>query len=242
MKRKIRKFRGGGMDASKSDFNVPSTSYTPGPGDTGGEGGNVSNNKTVKGGGGSKIFNTIKNKVSNLQIQGPSVALSLAKQFVFDPLTKANRLRRAKGNMFIGGKKMPITRDYYRTENKPLDVMSKEGIQYQKDAGLISNKKPVVVGGGGSEAQQKCPDGTFPPCVTADKIDTTFKPKKFFNFKAYNSGGVSSGPPPKRGPNPQVPPIKMKKGKMNDMSCPHRPDGIKGVGAAIKGYKFIGVK
>ena len=58
---------------------------------------------------------------------------------------------------------MPITRDYYRTENKPLDVMSKEGIQYQKDAGLISNKKPVVVGGGGSEAQQKCPDGTFPP-------------------------------------------------------------------------------
>jgi len=64
----------------------------------------------------------------------------------------------------------------------------------------------------------------------------------FFNFKAYNSGGVSSGPPPKRGPNPQVPPIKMKSGKMNDMSCPHRPDGIRGMGAAIKGSKFIGVK
>jgi len=26
------------------------------------------------------------------------------------------------------------------------------------------------------------------------------------------------------------------------MSCPHRPDGIRGVGAAIKGHKFIGVK
>jgi hypothetical protein len=25
-------------------------------------------------------------------------------------------------------------------------------------------------------------------------------------------------------------------------SCPHRPDGIKGVGKAIKGFKFIGVK
>jgi len=145
--------------------------------------------------------------------------------------------------MLIGGKKMPITRDYYRTENKPLDVMSKEGIQYQKDAGLISNRKPPVIGvTGSSEAQQKCPDGTFPPCVTADKINPTPKPKKFFDFQAYNSGGVSSGPPPKRGPNPQVPPIKMKKGKMNNMSCPHRPDGIKGVGAAIKGYKFIGVK
>ena len=64
----------------------------------------------------------------------------------------------------------------------------------------------------------------------------------FFPFQAYNSGGVSSGPPPKRGPNPQVPPIKMKSGKMNDMSCPHRPDGIRGMGAAIKGSKFIGVK
>ena len=43
------------------------------------------------------------------------------------------------------------------------------------------------------------------------------KPKDdFLNFIAYNkgglSGGVKSGPPPRRGPNPQVPPIKMKKG------------------------------
>jgi hypothetical protein len=43
------------------------------------------------------------------------------------------------------------------------------------------------------------------------------KPKEnFFNFVAYNvgglSGGVRYGPPPKRGPNPQVPPVKMKKG------------------------------
>ena len=40
--------------------------------------------------------------------------------------------------------------------------------------------------------------------------------KDFFNFKAYKvgglSGGVRYGPAPKRGPNPQVPPVKMKKG------------------------------
>jgi hypothetical protein len=43
------------------------------------------------------------------------------------------------------------------------------------------------------------------------------KPKEnFFNFVAYKvgglSGGVSYGPPPKKGPNPNVPPVKMKKG------------------------------
>ena len=51
--------------------------------------------------------------------------------------------------------------------------------------------------------------------------------------------------PPLRGPNPQVPPVKMRNGKMTNkykMSCPHRPDGIRGMGAAIKGHKFIGVK
>tara|TARA_Y100000114_G_C11695462_1_gene295762 strand:- start:203 stop:892 length:690 start_codon:yes stop_codon:yes gene_type:complete len=50
------------------------------------------------------------------------------------------------------------------------------------------------------------------------KIDEDLiKPKEnFFDFVAYNvgglSGGVKSGPPPRRGPNSQIPPIKMKKG------------------------------
>jgi len=62
-------------------------------------------------------------------------------------------------------------------------------------------------------------------------------PRKFaFELKRGGlSGGVKSGPPPKRGPNPQG----MKKG---GMACPHRPDGIRGQGAAIKGFKFTGVK
>ena len=92
---------------------------------------------------------------------------------------------------------------------------------------------------------QLCPDGTPPPCKVEDVVSTKpTDPTDTFlgDFKAYNSGGVSSGPPPKRGPNPQVPPIKMKSGKMNNMTCPHRPDGIRGMGAAIKGHKFIGVK
>ena len=50
-------------------------------------------------------------------------------------------------------------------------------------------------------------------------------------FKAYKSGGVRFGPPPKKGPDPH--------GK-----CPFRPDGIRGVGAVEpgRGVKFVGVK
>ena len=107
-------------------------------------------------------------------------------------------------------------------------------------------KPPMTMGNDGPPQIQKCPDGTMPPCktetITANKPNT---PNFLSEFKAYNSGGVSYGPPPKRGPNPQVPPVKMREGKMTKkykMSCPHRPDGIRGVGAAIRGHKFIGVK
>jgi len=54
--------------------------------------------------------------------------------------------------------------------------------------------------------------------ATTKPVDTNLiKPTdNFFNFVAYRvgglSGGVSYGPPPKRGPNPQVPPVKMKRG------------------------------
>jgi len=34
----------------------------------------------------------------------------------------------------------------------------------------------------------------------------------------------------------------IKRSTGGSMSCPHRPDGIRGGGAAIKGMKFIGVK
>ena len=58
------------------------------------------------------------------------------------------------------------------------------------------------------------------------------KPKEnFFNFKAYKvgglSGGVRYGPPPKRGPNPNVPPVKLNKGSKKEVKAGyHRmPDG-----------------
>jgi len=56
------------------------------------------------------------------------------------------------------------------------------------------------------------------PIEATKPIDQSLiNPKdNFFNFKAYNTGGLSGGvrygPPPKSGPNSQVPPIKLKKG------------------------------
>jgi hypothetical protein len=78
------------------------------------------------------------------------------------------------------------------------------------------------------------------PIIPVKKTTESFTASNFFPFKAYKSGGVRFGPPPKRGPNPIVPPVKMKTGGRG--TCPHRPDGIKGVGKAIRGFKFIGVK
>ena len=56
------------------------------------------------------------------------------------------------------------------------------------------------------------------PVQATKPVDTDLiSPKdNFFNFVAYKTGGLSGGvrygPPPKRGPNSQVPPVKMKKG------------------------------
>ena len=56
------------------------------------------------------------------------------------------------------------------------------------------------------------------------------------------SGVLKKGPPPKRGPNPQVPPVKLKQG-----GCPHRETGvqsdIKGIKSVqVSGKKFIGLR
>ena len=107
-----------------------------------------------------------------------------------------------------------------------------------------SKRKTNMMAKRNNDGQQEIMPKIVEPVEATQPIDPLLiKPKnKFFDFVAYNSGGVSSGPPPKRGPNPQVPPVKMNKGKMSKMSCPHRPDGIRGMGAALKGSKFIGVK
>jgi len=95
----------------------------------------------------------------------------------------------------------------------------------------IKQTKPKPpMGGGGGEGQQLCPDGTMPPCKTTvdpNKANTANTANNFLkDFKAYNKGGgVPYGPPPSRGPNSQVPPIKFSRGG----------------GAAIRGTKFKGV-
>ena len=98
---------------------------------------------------------------------------------------------------------------------------------------LKDQKKVDVLGGEmlttGKTGPEPVRDGNqgnsrIKPIMPTTAISTTkpidkslIKPKdNFFNFVPYKvgglSGGVSYGPPPKRGPNPQVPPIKMKRG------------------------------
>jgi hypothetical protein len=65
---------------------------------------------------------------------------------------------------------------------------------------------------------QKIIQPVITPVQTTKPIDTSLiSPKdNFFNFVAYKTGGLSGGvrygTPPKKGPNSQVPPVKMKKG------------------------------
>ena len=76
-----------------------------------------------------------------------------------------------------------------------------------------TNTKKIGGGGDGNMITKK-----ILPVQATKPIDTNLiKPKdNFFNFISYKvgglSGGVSYGPPPRKGPNSQVPPIKMKKG------------------------------
>ena len=66
--------------------------------------------------------------------------------------------------------------------------------------------------------QQKVIQPVVTPIQTTKPIDTSLVSPKdnFFNFVAYKTGGLSGGvrygTPPKKGPNSQVPPVKMKKG------------------------------
>ena len=127
-----------------------------------------------------------------------------------------------------------------KSTGSPLDVMSKTGKDYLKDAGYGPFQGKPDTGGGGEG--QRCPDGTMPPCApqaastpavtpasTTPKSTWQLYPEDsdYITGKGYDTGGgVRKGPPPKRGPNPQVPPLLFSRGG----------------GAAIRGTKFKGVK
>ena len=199
MKRKIRKLRGGGMDASKADFKSPSVNKSANQG-----GGN---------GGGSKIGPVVKDVPFKKPLSSSqSFALGLAVPFAGTLINFAAK-QNYKGRQKFS-KKEGLYRDKYKTTGKVLQPNSAEGKKYLKKAGFGGNAPITPIGGGGGNNNNS---SIIPIAATKPVDPLLIKPKdNFFNFVAYNvgglSGGVSFGPPPKRGPNPQVPPIKLKKG------------------------------
>ena len=134
-------------------------------------------------------------------------------------------------------------------EDIEMEDRLKAGKVSQTDFNKYMNRnKPPRSEGGDNDNVQRCPDGTMPPCVTKPVSTPVVQKKKntfLEGFQAYDKGGLTRTIPPTRGPNPQVPPVKMRKGKMTKKylnSCPHRPDGIRGMGKAIKGHKFVGTR
>jgi hypothetical protein len=216
MKRKIRKFRGGGMDASKSDFKTPSSNPMS-AGYSGAKNKNTGTNNTSNNTSNNTTTTHTKNqfKTRDVPFSKPfgyksQIAASLVG---LGPVLTIGNLA-AKQNYKSRQKfatKEGLARDFYRTENKPLKPNSPIGKDYLKSAGYGKNKISPVIGGGNDSS-------TILPMEVTKPIDPLLiKPKEnFFNFVAYKvgglSGGVSYGPPPKKGPNPNVPPVKMKKG------------------------------
>ena len=258
-KLKVLKARGG-MDASKADFGVSA----PSPGATGGEGGfgkstqqfgGTRSSPTSTGGRNQPVRSTTSPKIAQSNFfSGFTNALDSGLGIPVTPaglaitslkaIENARRAKRAKGEYFTSSKKiMPANRDFYRQYGRKLDTkIGSADEDYLKEAGISGfgiPKNPEE--GMGTPKTVICPDGSMPPCedttksVSVPNTKTEPYPIKLNFNKGGLSGGVRSGPPPKRGPNPQG----LKNG---GMTCPHRPDGIRGYGAAIKGFKFTGVK
>jgi len=212
MKRKIRKYRGGGMDAGNKANQAKSASM-----------GNVGADNRLAS---ATDYSGLKNRS-----QSTTDALNAQRKGARESISPSTRT----GNRIAGAVMNAIIPFSGTVFNKVVD---------SKAMGYGKTKKKTVMPPPTNNNNNDGGQNSVKPIVPNKPIDPLLvKPKEnFFNFVAYNSGGISYGPPPKRGPNPQVPPVKMNKGKMNNMSCPHRPDGIRGMGAAIKGHKFIGVK
>jgi len=148
----------------------------------------------------SNFFNPVTtglNLVGSLTASVPGLGFAFqAGKKAIQGVQKATRTQTAKGETIFGNTKpgnkgMPITRDYYRTAGKTLDVMSPKGTQYMKDAGFLKGPKLNTDTRGGG-AQQLCPDGTRPPCKlpTTQIKNPVSTPNTFLSgFKAYDDGG-----------------------------------------------------
>jgi len=127
------------------------------------------------------------------------------------------------------GLKIPIVGPVTLGINLLQNIIKPKTAKHPFSANTVKQTKTKPpMGGGGGEGPQLCPDGTMPPCKTTPIVKPNQANKSNFleGFKAYNKGGgVPYGPPPSRGPNSQVPPIKFSRGG----------------GSAIRGTKFKGV-
>ena len=212
MKRKIRKFKGGGADMG--DPARAQERADRGYGSTAG----VDRSAVEPG---SNYANNVAAQTSQTKNQFKTTDVPFSKPFGYKsqiaasliglgPVTAIGNLA-AKQNYKARQKfatKEGLARDFYRTTNTALQPNSPIGKDYLKSAGYNKNKISPVIGGDNDSSTIE---------VTKPIDPLLIKPKEnFFNFVAYKvgglSGGVSYGPPPKRGPNPQVPPVKMKKG------------------------------
>jgi len=216
--KKVVKARGG-MDASQSDFGGGSKSSGGGQGrDRDFQQRGMSKADYAKstqtqnfGGRQSKIGPAVKDVSFKPPLsKTQSLAVGLVVPFLGTGINLAAKQQYKSRQKFA--KKEGLYRDAYKTTGKVLQPNAPTGKDYLKSAGFGKSKVAPFVGGN---------DNNTSPIIsvsTTKPVDENLvKPKdNFFNFVAYKvgglSGGVRYGPPPKRGPNSQVPPVKMKKG------------------------------
>ena len=219
----IKKSKGGGFDYEGDAYGTtPSASFSQvDTGDLGSESANVSANRKATGQGDTPA--------PNKNISSSTSAINLVGKAIFDVTGMGYAIDTVKN---IGKN---IKNQQKLTQQKKVDVLGGEMLTTKGMRRPYA--PPPISDNGGSDPIQPI---LKKPIKPVKKTTESFSASGFFPFKAYKSGGVRFGPPPKRGPNPLVPPVKMKTGGRG--TCPHRPDGIKGVGKAIRGFKFIGVK
>ena len=198
MKRKFKVLKArGGKDASRDDFN------------TGPTGNNDGRDPTAQ-------YNNFKTKTNLTQDQKDILNKQKTKaRGAISPSTTLSGQAVRYGLMFSG---VPFSKTI--TE-KMLDTGTSMGYGKTKTKTTTSNKNtgtkgpPNFTDNGGGFTKKIT---SIQPIQATKPIDQSLiSPKdNFFNFVSYKvgglSGGVSYGPPPKRGPNPQVPPVKMKRG------------------------------
>jgi len=188
MKRKIRKFKGGGMDRGNKANQAKSASM-----------GNAGSDNRLAS---ATDYSGLKNRS-----QSTNDALSAQRKGArgsISPSTRTgNRIAASVMNAII-----PFSGTVF---NKAVDS---KAMGYGKTKKKTVTPPTTNIGGGGNGGNNQM----VTPVQATKAIDPLLiKPKEnFFNFVAYKvgglSGGVSYGPPPKKGPNSKVPPIKLKKG------------------------------